>query len=136
MAGYQSTYRVQLSRAFPFAAATAVVPYLADLGVSHLYTSPILRARSGSTHGYDVVDPTQVAPELGGEAGLGELVATLRDHGMGLVVDLVPNHMTTSVESPWWVETLRGGPGAEAARVFDVDWEAGGGRRRAGPAPA
>ena len=65
MAGYQSTYRVQLSRAFPFAAAEAVVPYLADLGVSHLYTSPILRARSGSTHGYDVVDPTQVAPELG-----------------------------------------------------------------------
>ena len=69
MAGYQSTYRVQLSAAFGFAAARAVVPYLADLGVSHLYTSPILRARSGSTHGYDVVDPTQVAPELGGEAG-------------------------------------------------------------------
>ena len=65
MAGYQSTYRVQLSGAFPFAAARAVVPYLADLGVSHLYTSPILRARSGSAHGYDVVDPTQVAPELG-----------------------------------------------------------------------
>ena len=106
MAGYQSTYRVQLSGAFPFAAAQAVVPYLADLGVSHLYTSPILRARSGSTHGYDVVDPTQVAPELGGEAGLGELVATLRAHGMGLVVDLVPNHMTTSDEKPWRVETL------------------------------
>ena len=130
MAGYQSTYRVQLSGAFPFAAARAVVPYLADLGVSHLYTSPILRARSGSTHGYDVVDPTQVAPELGGEAGLGELVTTLRAHGMGLVVDLVPNHMTTSNENPWWVETLRYGPGAEAARVFDIDWEAGGGKVR------
>lgn len=130
MAGYQSTYRVQLSGAFGFAAARAAVPYLADLGVSHLYTSPILRARSGSAHGYDVVDPTQVSPELGGEAGLGELVAALRDHGMGLVVDLVPNHMTTSIESPWWVETLRGGPGAEAARVFDIDWEAGGGRVR------
>jgi (1->4)-alpha-D-glucan 1-alpha-D-glucosylmutase len=130
MAGYQSTYRVQLSGAFPFDAARAAVPYLADLGVSHLYTSPILRARSGSTHGYDVVDPTQVAPELGGEAGLGGLVAALRAHGMGLVVDLVPNHMTTSDESPWWVETLRHGPGAEAARVFDIDWEAGGGKVR------
>src|SRR5215218_6280050 len=130
MPGYQSTYRVQLSGAFGFAAARAAVPYLADLGVSHLYTSPILRARSGSAHGYDVVDPTQVSPELGGEAGLRELVATLRDHSMGLVVDLVPNHMTTSNESPWWVETLRGGPGAEAARVFDIDWEAGGGRVR------
>jgi (1->4)-alpha-D-glucan 1-alpha-D-glucosylmutase len=130
MAGYQSTYRVQLSGAFGFAAARAAVPYLADLGVSHLYTSPILRARRGSAHGYDVVDPTQVSPELGGEAGLAELVAELRDHGMGLVVDLVPNHMTTSVESPWWVETLRGGRDAEAARVFDIDWEAGGGKVR------
>ena len=130
MAGYQSTYRVQLSGAFPFAAAQAVVPYLADLGVSHLYTSPVLRARSGSTHGYDVVDPTQVAPELGGEAGLRELVAALRASGMGLVVDLVPNHMTTSNESPWWVETLRHGQDAEAARVFDIDWEAGGGKVR------
>ncbi|HEV2919524.1 MAG TPA: malto-oligosyltrehalose synthase, partial [Actinomycetota bacterium] len=128
--GQQSTYRVQLSRAFPFAAAEAVVPYLADLGVSHLYTSPSLRARSGSTHGYDVVDPTQVAPELGGEEGLVELVAALRAAGMGLVVDLVPNHMAASDESPWWVETLRRGPEAEVARVFDIDWEAGGGRVR------
>ena len=130
MAGYQSTYRVQLSGAFPFAAAQAVVPYLSDLGVSHLYTSPILRARSGSTHGYDVVDPTRVAPELGGEAGLRELVAALRASGMGLVVDLVPNHLATSTENPWWVETLRHGQGAEAARVFDIDWEAGGGKVR------
>src|SRR4029450_3394618 len=67
--GQQSTYRVQLSRAFPFAAARAVVPYLADLSVSHLYTSPVLRARSGSAHGYDVVDPTPGAPELGGGGG-------------------------------------------------------------------
>ena len=130
MAGYQSTYRVQLSGAFPFAAAGQVVPYLADLGVSHLYSSPILRARSGSAHGYDVVDPTQVAPELGGEAGLRELVAALRAAGMGLIVDLVPNHLTTSNENPWWVETLRHGRDAEAARVFDIDWEAGGGKVR------
>jgi (1->4)-alpha-D-glucan 1-alpha-D-glucosylmutase len=130
MAGYQSTYRLQLSGAFPFAAARKAVPYLADLGVSHLYSSPILRARSGSAHGYDVVDPTQVAPELGGEAGLRELVAALRGAGMGLIVDLVPNHLTTSDENPWWVETLRHGQDAEAARVFDIDWEAGEGKVR------
>jgi (1->4)-alpha-D-glucan 1-alpha-D-glucosylmutase len=130
MAGYQSTYRVQLSAAFGFAAARAVVPYLADLGVTHLYTSPILQARSGSSHGYDVVDPTRVSSELGGEAGLRDLVAALRAAGMGLIVDLVPNHMTTSDESPWWVETLRGGPSAAPARVFDIDWEAGGGKVR------
>jgi (1->4)-alpha-D-glucan 1-alpha-D-glucosylmutase len=130
MAGYQSTYRVQLSAAFGFAAARAVVPYLADLGVTHLYTSPILQARSGSSHGYDVVDPTRVSSELGGEAGLRDLAAALRAAGMGLIVDLVPNHMTTSDESPWWVETLRGGPSAASARVFDIDWEAGGGKVR------
>jgi (1->4)-alpha-D-glucan 1-alpha-D-glucosylmutase len=130
MGGYQSTYRVQLSGAFPFTAARAVVPYLADLGVSHLYASPVLRARTGSTHGYDVVDPTQVAPELGGEAGLRDLVAELRAHGMGLVVDLVPNHLAISDENPWWVEVLRHGQTAETARVFDIDWEAGGGRVR------
>jgi (1->4)-alpha-D-glucan 1-alpha-D-glucosylmutase len=126
----RSTYRVQLSGGFPFAAAGAVVPYLADLGVSHLYASPILRARSGSAHGYDVVDPTEVSPELGGEPGLRELVAALRSHGMGLVVDLVPNHMATSEENPWWVETLRHGPASPFARVFDIDWAAGGGRVR------
>jgi (1->4)-alpha-D-glucan 1-alpha-D-glucosylmutase len=130
MVPIRSTYRLQLSARFPFAAAREAVPYLADLGVSHLYSSPVLRARTGSAHGYDVVDPTQVAPELGGEAGLAELVAALRAHGMGLVVDLVPNHMAASHENPWWVETLRHGPEAEAARVFDIDWEAGGGRVR------
>ena len=126
----RSTYRVQLSGRFGFAAARGLVGYLADLGVSHLYVSPILRARVGSPHGYDLVDPTEVAPELGGEAGLRELVATLRDHGMGLVVDLVPNHMAASHENPWWVETLRHGPDSPYARVFDIDWEAGDGRVR------
>ncbi len=126
----RSTYRVQLSGRFGFAAARGLVGYLADLGVSHLYVSPILRARVGSPHGYDLVDPTEVAPELGGEAGLRALVATLRDHGMGLVVDLVPNHMAASHENPWWVETLRHGPDSPYARVFDIDWEAGDGRVR------
>jgi (1->4)-alpha-D-glucan 1-alpha-D-glucosylmutase len=126
----RSTYRVQLSGRFGFEAARGVVGYLADLGVSHLYVSPILRARAGSAHGYDLVDPTEVAPELGGEAGLRALVATLRGHGMGLVVDLVPNHMAASHENPWWVGTLRHGGESPYAKVFDVDWEAGGGRVR------
>jgi (1->4)-alpha-D-glucan 1-alpha-D-glucosylmutase len=130
MVPIRATYRVQLSGRLPFAAATEIVPYLADLGVSHLYASPVLRARSGSAHGYDVVDPTEVSPELGGEAGLRELVAALRAHGMGLVVDIVPNHMAASHENPWWVETLRHGPASPFARVFDVDWAAGGGRVR------
>ncbi|HVD12920.1 MAG TPA: malto-oligosyltrehalose synthase, partial [Actinomycetota bacterium] len=122
----RSTYRVQLSGRFGFADAGEVVPYLADLGVSHLYASPILRARAGSPHGYDLVDPTEVAPELGGEAGLRALVGVLREHEMGLVADLVPNHMAASHENPWWVATLRDGPGSPFAKVFDVDWEAGG----------
>jgi (1->4)-alpha-D-glucan 1-alpha-D-glucosylmutase len=126
----RATYRVQLSGRFPFAAATRVVPYLAELGVSHLYASPILRARTGSAHGYDVVDPTEVSPELGGEDGLRQLVAALRAHGMGLVADIVPNHMAASHENPWWVETLRHGAASPFARVFDVDWAAGGGRVR------
>jgi (1->4)-alpha-D-glucan 1-alpha-D-glucosylmutase len=130
MVPIRATYRVQLSGRFPFAAATGIVPYLADLGVSHLYASPILRARAGSAHGYDVVDPTAVSPELGGEAGLRELVAALRAHGMGLVADIVPNHLAASHENPWWVETLRNGSASRFARVFDIDWAAGGGRVR------
>jgi (1->4)-alpha-D-glucan 1-alpha-D-glucosylmutase len=130
MVPIRASYRVQLSGRFPFAAARGIVPYLADLGASHLYGSPILRARSGSAHGYDVVDPTEVSPELGGEAALRELVAALRAHGMGLVADIVPNHMAASHENPWWVETLRHGPASPFARVFDVDWAAGGGRVR------
>ena len=125
-----STYRVQLSGRFGFAEVGEVVPYLADLGVSHLYASPILRARAGSPHGYDLVDPTQVAPELGGEAGLRALVGVLREHGMGLVADLVPNHMAASHENPWWVATLRDGPSSPFARVFDIDWEMAAGRVR------
>jgi (1->4)-alpha-D-glucan 1-alpha-D-glucosylmutase len=126
----RSTYRVQLSGRLGFVGVAEVVPYLADLGVSHLYSSPILRARAGSPHGYDLVDPTEVAPELGGEAGLRALVGVLREHGMGLVADLVPNHMAASHENPWWVATLRDGPSAPVAKVFDVDWEMGAGKVR------
>ncbi|MEV8532153.1 malto-oligosyltrehalose synthase [Streptomyces sp. NPDC051211] len=126
-----STYRLQLTPGFTFAAAEAAVPYLASLGVSHLHLSPVLEAVPGSTHGYDVVDHGRVREELGGEAGLRALARTAHAHGLGLVLDIVPNHM--AVPSPLrlnralW-EVLREGPGSPYARWFDIDWAAGGGQ--------
>ncbi|GGS67476.1 MULTISPECIES: malto-oligosyltrehalose synthase [Streptomyces] len=124
-----ATYRLQLQPAFPFAAAEAAVPYLASLGVSHLHLSPVLEAVPGSAHGYDVVDHTRVREELGGEEGLRALARTARDHGLGLVVDIVPNHMALAprYNRALW-EVLRDGPGSPYARWFDIDWEAQGGR--------
>src|ERR1044071_4175327 len=89
----RATIRLQFHKDFAFADAEKHVPYFAQLGVSHVYSSPITTARPGSTHGYDVIDPTHVNPELGGEDGLRRLVATLRAAGLGLIVDIVPNHM-------------------------------------------
>ncbi len=115
--------RLQLHAGFTFADAAHLVPYLADLGVSHLYSSPILTARAGSLHGYDVVDPTRVNPELGGEAGLRDLVATLRAAGLGLIVDIVPNHMAVGgSDNEWWLDVLRHGPASRYAGYFDIDW--------------
>ncbi|WP_435606012.1 malto-oligosyltrehalose synthase [Streptomyces ardesiacus] len=124
-----ATYRLQLQPAFPFEAAAAAVPYLASLGVSHLHLSPVLEAVPGSRHGYDVVDPTRVRAELGGEEGLRALSRTAREHGMGLVVDIVPNHMAMSPRHnrALW-EVLREGPESPYARWFDIDWQAQGGR--------
>ncbi|MEU4493516.1 malto-oligosyltrehalose synthase [Streptomyces sp. NBC_00210] len=124
-----ATYRLQLQPDFPFAAAALAVPYLAELGVSHLHLSPVLEAVPGSTHGYDVVDPTRVREELGGEAGLRELARTARGHGLGLVLDIVPNHMAAVPRHnrALW-EVLREGPLSPYARWFDIDWEAGGGK--------
>jgi (1->4)-alpha-D-glucan 1-alpha-D-glucosylmutase len=120
----RATMRLQLHRDFTFADATDLVPYLAALGISHLYASPILTARSGSMHGYDVTDPTQVNPELGGEAGLRQLVTTLRAAGLGLIVDIVPNHMAAGgVENPWWGDVLQHGRESRYARFFDIDWD-------------
>jgi (1->4)-alpha-D-glucan 1-alpha-D-glucosylmutase len=117
-----ATYRLQLQPAFPLAAAREVVDYLAHLGASHVYSSPLLRARAGSTHGYDVVDPTVLDPELGTEEDLASLVAALRRAGMGLVLDIVPNHMAASAENPFWEDVLAHGPSSTFARWFDVDW--------------
>ena len=114
-----STYRLQLRPGFGFREARELVPYLADLGASHLYLSPIMEARPGSTHGYDVVDPTRVSEQLGGEDAFRELAQA----GLGVVLDVVPNHMSASPENRWWAdETLR-------ARVFDWDAESGWHRR-------
>ena len=119
----RATYRLQLHAGFTFADAEAVVPYLADLGVSHLYASPITAAASGSTHGYDVIDPTRVNPEPGGEAGLLSLVDTLKRHGLGLIIDIVPNHMgVAGDENTWWLDVLENGPASDYAPVFDIDW--------------
>ncbi|WP_405649408.1 malto-oligosyltrehalose synthase [Streptomyces sp. NBC_00019] len=124
-----ATYRLQLQPEFPFAAAAAAVPYLATLGVSHLHLSPVLEAVPGSAHGYDVVDHARVRAELGGEEGLRALADTAREHGLGLLVDIVPNHMAMAPRHnrALW-EVLREGPKSPYARWFDIDWEAQGGQ--------
>src|SRR4051794_16311768 len=97
-----ATYRLQLRAGAGFAAATRLLPSLADLGVSHVYLSPILTATDGSTHGYDVVDPTHVDPALGGDAGFRAFAIAAREHGLGVVVDIVPNHMAADAERNEW----------------------------------
>jgi maltooligosyltrehalose synthase len=97
----RATMRLQLNKDFTFDQARAVVPYLAKLGISHVYASPILAARPGSMHSYDTVDPTRINPELGGREGLRRFSEELRRHDMGLIVDIVPNHMAATAENPW-----------------------------------
>ncbi|WP_244849806.1 malto-oligosyltrehalose synthase [Caballeronia sp. SL2Y3] len=119
----RSTLRLQLHKDFTFDDAAAQVDYFASLGVSHAYASPITTATSGSTHGYDTVDYTKVNPELGGEEGLRRFVEKLRAHDMGLIVDVVPNHMGVGgSENAWWQDILEWGRHAAHARFFDVDW--------------
>jgi (1->4)-alpha-D-glucan 1-alpha-D-glucosylmutase len=120
---FRATYRLQLTPDFGFADARERIPYLRDLGVSHLYLSPSLQARAGSTHGYDVVDPTRISDDLGGEAAFRSLVAAAHAAGMGIVLDLVPNHMATDDANRFWTDPeLR-------AQFFDVDPETGRHRR-------
>jgi (1->4)-alpha-D-glucan 1-alpha-D-glucosylmutase len=130
-----STYRLQLRGAasgfgFTFADAENLLDYLDDLGVSHLYLSPILTPVTGSGHGYDVTDPTTVSAELGGPEGLARLSAAARARGMGLVVDIVPNHVGVDKpeQNPWWWDVLRHGRSSAYASFFDIDWELGEGR--------
>jgi len=126
-----STYRLQLQPGFGFADAAAIAGYLADLGVTHVYLSPILQATPGSTHGYDVVDHSRVSEDLGGEAAFRDMAARFRGHGLGVIVDIVPNHMAVpvpeSLNRPLW-SVLRDGTGSPFAGWFDVDWAAQDGR--------
>src|SRR5215218_755938 len=123
MTGFRATYRLQLGGDFGFARARELVPYLADLGVSHLYLPPSFQARPGSMHGYDVVDPTRISEELGGEAEFRALVGAVREAGLGIVLDIVPNHMATDDANRFWSDpSLR-------AKFFDVDHETGRHRR-------
>ncbi|AFS15070.1 MULTISPECIES: malto-oligosyltrehalose synthase [Mycobacterium avium complex (MAC)] len=125
-----STYRLQLrgessGSAFTFADAENLLDYLDDLGVTHLYLSPIMTATTGSSHGYDVTDPTTVSPELGGRDGLARLSAAARARGLGLVVDIVPNHVGIDQprQNPWWWDVLRNGRSSPYATFFDIDWD-------------
>ena len=119
----RATYRVQLHAGFTFNDARAIVPYLAQLGISHLYCSPVLEAMPGSTHGYDVVDHGRVSSELGGEGGFARLTDALREHGMGLVLDIVPNHMAIGERNRWWWDVLQHGRESRHAFRFDIDWD-------------
>jgi len=119
----RATYRLQLGPGLGFREARELVPYLCELGISHLYLSPLLQASSGSTHGYDVVDPTRVSEDLGGEDELRALCSAAQQLGLGVVLDLVPNHMAASEENPFWRDPLW------RAKFFDLDWRTGAHRR-------
>jgi len=118
-----STYRIQFNRDFPFASGEEIVPYLHQLGVTTLYASPLFKARSGSAHGYDVTDPGTMNPELGGEEGFDAFSEALRQRGMTLLLDIVPNHMAASPENLWWLHVLENGPSSEFANYFDIVWQ-------------
>ena len=122
-----ATYRLQMNASFTLAMAAERVDYFSRLGVSHLYLSPILAARRGSLHGYDVVDPTRINPEVGTEAELRALSASLRSRGMGVLLDIVPNHMGIGAENPYWDDVLAHGERSRYAKWFDVDWNRGNG---------
>jgi len=119
----QSTYRLQLHAGFDLRAARQRIDHLRTLGVSHLYASPVLAARPGSLHGYDGVDPARLNPELGDDAAFLELTEALREAGMGLVLDIVPNHMAVlAADNEWWLDVLANGPAAAHAGFFDIEW--------------
>jgi (1->4)-alpha-D-glucan 1-alpha-D-glucosylmutase len=120
----RATYRLQFHADFPFAAGAALAAYLRDLGISHVYSSPILTARAGSRHGYDVVRYDAINPELGGEEGFRAMSGTLREHGIGIILDIVPNHVAVGgADNPIWLDLLKHGPASRFARWFDIDFD-------------
>src|SRR4051812_16014378 len=120
---FRATYRLQLGTDLDFARARELVPYFAELGASHIYLSPSFQARPGSTHGYDVIDPGRVSDDLGGEEGLRALADTAHEHGMGIVLDIVPNHMAADDHTRYWADP------ALREQFFDVDPVSGRHRR-------
>ena len=123
MTPLRATLRLQFHRGFDFAAARGLVPYFAALGISHVYASPVLAARPGSLHGYDVVDHARINPELGGEAGFRGLAAALREAGLGIILDIVPNHMAVGADNAWWLDVLEWGRDSPFAGHFDIAWD-------------
>src|SRR5687767_13875220 len=118
-----STYRLQFNDGFTFEAATGIVDYLQALGISHCYASSYFKAVPGSTHGYDVADPSRLNPEIGDEQTYAAWIEALRARGMGHIVDVVPNHMGIAKSAnPWWQDVLENGPSSRYAAVFDIDW--------------
>jgi (1->4)-alpha-D-glucan 1-alpha-D-glucosylmutase len=118
------TYRLQFNREFTFADATALVPYLYDLGISHIYASPYLKARTGSLHGYDIVDHGALNPEIGDAETFGAMTEALHRHGMGQILDIVPNHMGVGGnDNQWWLSVLEHGEASPYAAYFDIDWK-------------
>jgi (1->4)-alpha-D-glucan 1-alpha-D-glucosylmutase len=119
-----ATYRLQFNRQFTFRDATAIVPYLASLGISHIYASPYLRARPGSMHGYDIIDHTQLNPEIGTPEEFDEFVDALHRHDMGQILDIVPNHMgVMGSDNAWWLDILENGESSDYSQWFDIDWQ-------------
>ena len=118
----RATYRLQMHAGFDFDAAIGVLPYLHRLGVSHVYCSPLTRARPGSLHGYDVVAYDEINPELGGRAGFDRFASALHRHGLRLLLDIVPNHMGIGPDNAWWMDVLENGEASPYARFFDIDW--------------
>ncbi len=118
-----STYRIQFCKDFTFNDAKEIIPYLKKLGISHIYASPLLRARTGSSHGYDIVDYNSINQEAGTMEEFNSFVDSLHYHGMGLILDIVPNHMGIGKENKWWMDVLENGPSSEFAHYFDIDWK-------------
>jgi (1->4)-alpha-D-glucan 1-alpha-D-glucosylmutase len=117
-----ATYRLQFNKTFTFNDATKILDYLRDLGISEIYASPILTSRRGSGHGYDVTNPNRLDPDLGTEKDFDVFLGELENRGMGLLLDIVPNHMAASSENPWWMDVLENGPDSAFSSYFDIDW--------------
>ncbi|WP_105414690.1 malto-oligosyltrehalose synthase [Neorhizobium sp. T25_27] len=117
-----ATYRIQFRNGMTFDRASGLVPYLKRLGISHLYASPIFTATTGSTHGYDVTDANEIDPAIGGRDGFERMVKALKAEGLGLILDIVPNHMAASLENHWWRDVVENGENSRYARHFDIDW--------------